>query len=385
MPRILILTYSNINRDPRVLKQISFFRNQGFEVVLSSLEYQGDLTFFPIRMQKNFVFRSLKLLIMILRLRRLRVWEFVRNSSFKELKNQGRFDLIFANDEETWPIADKLRKLNPGTKLVIDAHEYYPGQFNDQLSWSLFHKWYSEYLCETYPKTADFFITVCDGLAKAYEKKYVKKALIVLNTPDFEGDLNPLPVGEKIKIIHHGIAVRSRKIEKMIQMMEVLDSRFELNLMLMPSDPAYYDELLVMSKGKPVNFLPPVPTKKISAFLNQFDLGLFLLEPVNFNYEFALPNKFFEFIQARLAIAIGPSPEMKKILQKERIGIVSEKFDSIELAQKLNQLSNHEIFLFKQRSHEVAFFYSSHQNEEVFAAILDGIGFHSQVGRKLAI
>jgi hypothetical protein len=27
----------------------------------------------------------------------------------------------------------------------------------------------------------------------------------------------------------------------------------------------------------------------------------------------ALPNKFFEFIQARLAVAIWPSPEMSKI------------------------------------------------------------------------
>lgn len=384
MPRILILTYSNINRDPRVLKQISFFRNQGFEIVLSSLEYQGNLTFFPIRKQKKLVFRALKLVTMIFRLKKLRVWEFVRNSSFEELKNQSRFDLIFANDEETWPIAEKLQKLNPNTKLVIDAHEYYPGQFNDQISWSLFHKWYSDYLCETYPKTADCFITVCDGLARAYEKKYVKKALVILNTPDFESDLNPVPVGEKIKLIHHGIAVRSRKIEKMIQMMDVLDSRFEMNLMLMPTDLSYYKELQIQAKGKSVNFLPPVPTKEISSFLNQFDIGLFLLEPVNFNYEFALPNKFFEFIQARLAIAIGPSPEMKKILEKERLGVVSDNFDGLDLAKRLNQLSNNDIFLFKQRCHEVAFQYSSHQNEEVFASILDVIGFHPQFEKKLA-
>ncbi len=385
MSRILILTYSNINRDPRVLKQISFFRNQGFDIVLSSLEYHGSLTFFPILKQKKIVFRALKLAIMILRLKKLRVWEFVRNSSFEELKTQHRFDLILANDEETWPIADKLRNLNPEVKLILDAHEYYPGQFNDQLSWSLFHKWYSEYLCETYPRTADFFFTVCDGISQAYEKKYVKKALVLLNTPDFELDLHPTPIGEKIKLIHHGISVRSRKIENMIQMMDVLDCRFELNLMLMPNDLSYYKELQAQAKGKAVNFLPPVPTKEISSFLNQFDIGLFLLEPVNFNYEFALPNKFFEFIQARLAIAIGPSPEMRKILEKERLGVVSENFDGLELAKKLNQLSNHDIFLFKQRCHEVAFQYSSHQNEEVFASILDEIGFRPQFGRKLAI
>ena len=33
--------------------------------------------------------------------------------------------------------------------------------------------------------------------------------------------------------------------------------------------------------------------------INQFDLGVYLLPPVNFNSAHALPNKFFEFIQAR--------------------------------------------------------------------------------------
>ncbi len=384
MSRVLILSFSNINRDPRVLKQISFFRGQGFEVILSSLEYEGDLLFFPIRKRKNLLFRLLKLAIMILRLKKLRDWEFVRNSSYPELKDQGSFDLIFSNDEETWPIADKLRKLNPGTKLVIDAHEYYPGQFNDRWNWSMFHKWYSEYLCETYPKAADFFITVCDGIANAYKKNYVKSALVVLNTPDFQPRLSPSPIGEKIQLIHHGIAVRSRKIESMIQMMDSLDQRFNLNLMLMPTDLDYYDELQVLAKGKAVDFLPPIPTKEIPFFLNQFDIGLFLLEPVNFNYEFALPNKFFEFIQARLAVAIGPSPEMKKIVEKEGLGIVSDTFDFIELAKKLNDLSYKEIMDFKLKSQKAAPHYSSLQNDQVFSSILDQVGLTSQARENLA-
>lgn len=384
MPRVLILSYSNINRDPRVLKQISFFRNTGYEVIISSLEYEGDLLFFPIRKRKNLLFRLFKLVIMILRIKRLRVWEFVRNSSFFELQQQEAFDVIFANDEETWPIAEKLKTFNTSTKLIIDAHEYYPGQFNDQLRWSLFHKWYSEYLCETYPKTADFFITVCDGIAIAYEKKYVKKALVVLNTPDFQPELAPVPVGEKIQLIHHGIAVKSRKIEHMIEMMDTLDQRFHLNLMLMPTDPAYYKELQELAKGKAVDFLPPVPTKEIPSFLNRFDIGLFLLEPVNFNYEFALPNKFFEFIQARLAIAIGPSPEMKKIVEKEGIGSVSQTFDFIELAKMLNKLSNEKIMEFKLKSDRAAPLYSSLQNNRVFASILDQIDQKVQARKSLA-
>ena len=49
---------------------------------------------------------------------------------------------------------------------------------------------------------------------------------------------------------------------------------------------------------------------------NDYDVGLYLLPPTNFNQRYALPNKFFEFIQGRLAIAIGPSPEMAKLVER---------------------------------------------------------------------
>ena len=48
----------------------------------------------------------------------------------------------------------------------------------------------------------------------------------------------------------------------------------------------------------------------------EYDIGLFILSPINFNYYHALPNKLFEFIQARLAIAVSPSPEMARIVHR---------------------------------------------------------------------
>lgn len=104
------------------------------------------------------------------------------------------------------------------------------------------------------------------------------------------------------------------KSKKMIWLMDHLDDRFEMYLMLVPTDQDYLTELKKLAGNRAVEFLPTVPTQQISTFINQFDLGLFIVEPVNFNYTHALPNKFFEFIQARLGIVIGPSPEMKRIV-----------------------------------------------------------------------
>ena len=364
-----------MHADPRVLRQIAFFEKVGFEIILSGLEFKGDKPFFSLTKSKSAFFRALKLGIMVARLTRIRVLEFLHHSSLKELSSQTpAFDLILANDAETWPLAIELKKSHPGVKVIFDAHEQYAKEFSDMLLWKWFHKRFVNFVCENYIPKADKFVTVCDGIAQDYAKDYGVNAQLILNTPDYESDLIPSQTQRKIQIIHHGIANRSRKIEKMVRLMDYLDDRFELKLMLVPSDPAYLNELTELAKGKKIEFLTPVPTQEISTFINRFDIGLFILEPVNFNYANALPNKFFEFIQARLAIAIGPSPEMKKIVLAEKNGLVTQSFDEIEMAQMLNSLSLDEIQKMKENSHQVAWKYSNHQNEQIMENLLHELG-----------
>ena len=44
--------------------------------------------------------------------------------------------------------------------------------------------------------------------------------------------------------------------------------------------------------------------------MNACDVGVFCMPPINVNARYALPNKFFDFVQARLAVAVGPAEEM---------------------------------------------------------------------------
>lgn len=369
--RVLILSFSKMHADPRVLRQIAFFEKQGFEIILSGLEYEGGKRFFPITKAKSPFSRALKFGIIVARLTKVRVKEFLWHSSLNDLSLQNpKFDLVLANDVETWPLAIELKKTHTNAKVIFDAHEQYAKEFSDLWVWKWFHKRFVNYVCEHYIPKADKFITVCDGIARDYANDYEVEAHLILNTPDFEPDLLPGEVNGRVRIIHHGIANRSRKIEKMINLINYLDNRFELKLMLVPTDPIYLLELKELAKGKAVEFLEPVSTQYISTFINQFDIGIFILEPVNFNYANALPNKFFEFIQARLAIAIGPSPEMKKIVLSEENGVVTKTFDEIEMAQILNSLSDKDIRLMKENSHRVASKYSNQGNEKVMEKLL---------------
>ena len=73
-----------------------------------------------------------------------------------------------------------------------------------------------------------------------------------------------------------------------------------------------------------------------------------------FNVRHCLPNKLFEYIQARIAVAIGPSPDMLCLVEKYKCGFVSEKFTLEAMINTLNQLTPNMINLMKDGSHKAA-------------------------------
>jgi len=208
--------------------------------------------------------------------------------------------------------------------------------------------------------------TVCQGIAEEYSRQFGLPApTVITNAPPYE-DLQPSPlVGGKIRLVHHGIANPSRKLELMIDAMKLLDDKFTLDLMLMRQDTPYYRHLQALAASDPrIRFRDPVPMPEIAKFINQFDVGVYVLPPGNFNQEMALPNKFFEFVQARLALVVGPSPEMAQVVQQHGLGVVTETFTAEALAKALIELSIEAIGNFKVASGKAASVLSLDGNTE---------------------
>jgi hypothetical protein len=263
------------------------------------------------------------------------------------------FDLVIANDNSTLPLALKLAK---GKPVLADAHEYSPREFDDMLLWWLLFSPYQDYLCRTYLPRAAAMSTVCQGIADAYRANYAVDPTVVMNMPAYQA-LRPssIEIG-KVRMIHHGVAIRSRQIEVMIDVMAHLDPRFSFDFMLVESDIAYMRDLQARAAPNPrIRFVPPVRMEDICVHINQYDVGIYLLPPVNFNQKHALPNKFFEFIQARLAVAVGPSPEMARIVDEYGLGVVATSFEPAELARELTRLVEKGLSVYKQASHKAAF------------------------------
>jgi len=367
---ILIIKFSNLSRQPRVHRQIIFLKNL-YNVFSAGFDRPGDLN-------KHRYF-NIKIPISKYGLIDKFCWNLpILNKALASLGhlNKQNFDLIIAHDPFTLPISLILSRTN-NAKVLLDAHEYTPREYEDIWiqKYFLSHIW--NFLCKRYLRRADAIITVCDGLAKEYEKDFGVHCEVITNAP-FYSDLKPKPPDKnRIKIIYHGAAHPSRKTEDMILLMEHLDHRFYLDLMLIKNSPRYFRKLFDLGRMHPrISFLDPVPMLDIPEKTNGYDIGLFLLSPRSFSYRMALPNKLFEYIQARLAVAIWPSPEMAKIVDEYNCGIVSEDFTIESMAKKLNSLSTDDIVKYKMNSHIAAGHLCAEKNEKLLLNIINKLIHH---------
>lgn len=71
----------------------------------------------------------------------------------------------------------------------------------------------------------------------------------------------------------------------------------------------------------------PVRSDDVINVLSEFDCGLITIPPTNYPYANCLPNKFFQYIQARIPFITGPIPEIGDLVTELGIGWVSETFE----------------------------------------------------------
>jgi hypothetical protein len=166
---------------------------------------------------------------------------------------------------------------------------------------------YLTYLAKKYIPKADACITVGYEIANKYLELTGISFDVVLNAPQYQEHLKPVTVNSNINFIHHGGAMKARNLHVMVECFLLLPVNYHLHLLLTNSDPEYLVYLKELSKeNKNIHFHDPVPTESIPDFINKFDVGLAYIPPVNFNYEYCLPNKAFLKYHSMKSLVLPP-------------------------------------------------------------------------------
>lgn len=368
-PTLLIVSFSPIVSDARLLKQIAVFRDR-YDIVTCGYGEAPDGVTEHVRIPEEYaIWRHPRLLVVLRQFRRAYRGNAAIAAATSALRGR-TFDVVLANDVEAAGVALSVRSRGG---VHADLHEYSPRQHEELLRFRLFVKPFMMWMCRTQVARADSWSTVSAGLAREYERRFGFRPVVVTNAAPYV-QAQPTPVHEPIRLVHSGAALRNRHLGAVVE--GVRASRAAtLDLYLTPNDPGYLAELsgLADASGGRVRLHAPVPYARLAETLRDYDVGVHILPPVNFNNRWALPNKIFDYVQARLGVIVGPSPEMAEYVQRFGIGWVTPDFTAASLARTVDALTADAAAAAKRSSHAHARELSSESQVQIWKTAVDAL------------
>jgi glycosyltransferase involved in cell wall biosynthesis len=370
-PRILCVSFSPLYADARVLRQLEVLRAHG-DVTTVGYGPAPDGVGHHIRVPDAAAsLPQTPVGVLKLALRRHRAVE-LRAPGERAVRDEtvaaGPYDLVVANDARALPLAFAAAG---DARVLADMHEWAPEERATVWIWRVLVGPYMEYLCRTYlPRTAAV-TSVSAGLAGLYSERYGVDTEVVRNAPDLR-QLSPSPVDpDHIRLVHSGTADPERNILELIEATERLGERFSLDLYLLEVPGGHLDVIRKRSAASPrVTVHDPVPPETLPTVLNQYDLGVFLYPLKTLSHLYHLPNKFFDFVQARLGLVFSPAPEINTHIAEYGIGLITTDTTADALVDALKDLTADDVSRFKQASDRSARALSSEPDRAVQHALV---------------
>lgn len=333
MKRVILSVTNDLATDQRVDRVCSTLVKMGFDVLLVGRQRSGSL---PLKPRQY-------------RMKRMRLLFSKGPCFYAEYNIRLIFFLLFSkasllvsNDLDTLPanyLASKLRH----RPLVHDCHEYFRGvpELNGRPGTVRVWKGIEDHI---FPKLKSVY-AVNASIAEIYHNEYgndvkvirnvpVKK---VKNTPKRKADLG-IPEDQRI-ILYQGALNVDRGLEEAIRAMKFVREKACL-LIIGAGDITRELKSLAQAVGvaDKVIFTGPVALEDLHEYTLMADIGLSIEKDVSLNYHFCLPNKFLDYIQARVPVLVSPLPEMQAIVEKYGIGEMIENHDPAYLAGKFDSM-----------------------------------------------
>jgi glycosyltransferase involved in cell wall biosynthesis len=269
------------------------------------------------------------------------------------LASSVRPDIWLANDWTSLPIAERLAS-EQGANLVYDTHELAADEYGHRPYWRLVHRPTVVAIERSCLARAALITCVSGGIADRLQALYglAERPLVIQNTPVYQRFELRL-VQDKIRILYHGLVAAGRGLEECIRSMALLRPEFHLTIRGPGSEQylrALKDLTVKLGVAGRVSLVPPVPMIDLVREASMFDIGLFALPDHSLHNRFALPNKFFEYVMAGLALCVSDLPEMTPIVKKYNLGCVFQGVSPEAIAQTINALDRSAIEGYKRAS-----------------------------------
>jgi glycosyltransferase involved in cell wall biosynthesis len=261
-------------------------------------------------------------------------------------------DLVHSQDIHLLNVAAKFkasRKLHgENCALIYDAHEYIRGLGSiDLRRRDAYAEMESEFIGE-----ADAVITVSNSIAERIMKDHnlSTKPFLVLNAPS-QAKIQITENSPSVRkvcglddavplIIYSGGIHISRGMDLLVASLEFLPG---VHLAMTSNRESWYIEELKEKAGKfraadRLHFVPYVLPEEVVPYISTATIGISPLPADVVNYDLALPNKLFDYMQAKLPIVSSNCREVSDLLSKIPLGETFDWQDPKALATTVNSV-----------------------------------------------
>ena len=363
---ILALTTKEIANDNRVINYTNALASHGHQVSLicpdsrkqTTTYYQFStvyISLFAQRLPSFFVFNLFKTL------------EFIFRSVFRAKKI--KCEAIHANDLQGLVVASLIKRLaHKDAAIVYDAHEYE----TEANGIKGFRKKIYQFLERKLIKEVSGVITVSDTIANEYVRLYgIESPTVLLNVPKITRDTGKKYnlFREKLKIrpdqrifLYQGYLMPGRGVEILLKTFSKLDS----------------DKIVIvfMGKGKlkeliddyreqgNIYFHDFVDPNEFLNYTSSADVGISFIQDISLSDRYCLPNKLFEYISCGLPVICSNLPEMKKLVETNKVGVVANENTEEGFKNAVDLMNSKDLDFFKANTSATSSKYSWLLQEE---------------------
>lgn len=362
--RVVMLVSNDLSIDGRVQKEAQALADAGYEVfvvgigtkvadslkdkpytlVLTRPMYKGkpltpalgeERVFYPVRVLANLTVGAYREKQWVKEYNNSKYGVQVARPEMQSMVESLKPDIVHCHDLDTlWAGFNAAQKC--GSQLVYDSHEIYLAL---HFLSDLFKPDYAEIEAEIFPQI-DGFVTVSPEVGQYLCKKYQSDIEPVVT---YNGGTHIVeaarPIDGRIKLFFQGAFAHDRNNLELIEAMPEIKQYATLTLQGWGEDKEAYEALIKkLHLEDSVFIIDPCGPLEVVDSASNFDVGVINSKCIDENFSHTLPNKFFDYMCAGLAIASTNLPPIKKILDLENCGITYEQKGPQNTAAALREI-----------------------------------------------
>ncbi len=320
--RVILSVTNDLTTDQRLHKVCTSLMNSNFEVLLVGRKLRNSK-----KIKRLYKTKRMSLLFtsgpLFYATYNLKLFFFLLFS---------RVDYIVSNDLDTLLASYYAAKLK-GKALIYDSHELFtevPELIDRPRVQSLWLRIEQKIL----PKV-QYSYTVSQSIVDYYHFKYGVKMQLIRNFPT---SIKEIDVVKENYLIYQGVLNVNRGLEELISAMKYVEGYVLLIAGGGDVEEKLKKQVANLQLKTKVKFLGRLPADQLIAYTKKAKLGFSLEKKKGLNYEYALPNKVFDYLNANVPVLYSDLKEVKATLSGIEIGEELKSYDPQLMAKQIMEI-----------------------------------------------